>query len=535
MIREKINKTREFILFVLMAIINILPNIYNSCSEAFFLFFSCGLLVTILLTSLVMLLPYRVLRWLFFTILFVVSLFEIAHELIYDGDIASAGFIRSLFMTTPYEAEGAVGRIVKQHLIFIFCLLLSYICVSVLIFTTYPQQRIYMTSIVFSAVILIIISELSGVVMIGGGACKSILYNPPINVYMQIAEAFRQGRQRDYETAKSIERNCDDQIIEHQYKKQIVLLVIDESLCYDRLSINNFYERATTPRLERIMKDGQLVSFSNYYASGVFTMYSVPMLITQATAQNFECNYSTPAIQEFFRCHGYESFWISNEAQIINDGESDYLARGAQIINVQRDIDMPRVVDSICGLYEKVFSVLHLWGSHQFYMNTMSSTSRYFPDVTTSDCVRGNVIYENSYDNTILYTDSLLASLIEMLDKQRCLTTILFTSDHGEGPITLTGGAHGYTNPHTSEYHVPLMVWYSDEYKNAYPRKVANVIKHKDEPVCADHVFWSVLDMADIQIGSTLQQKGMSIFGDTLLPHQRTLLLPDGKSVMTLD
>ena len=113
MIREKINKTREFILFVLMAIINILPNIYNSCSEAFFLFFSCGLLVTILLTSLVMLLPYRVLRWLFFTILFVVSLFEIAHELIYDGDIASAGFIRSLFMTTPYEAEGDVGRIVK--------------------------------------------------------------------------------------------------------------------------------------------------------------------------------------------------------------------------------------------------------------------------------------------------------------------------------------------------------------------------------------------------------------------------------------
>ena len=31
------------------------------------------------------------------------------------------------------------------------------------------------------------------------------------------------------------------------------------------------------------------------------------------------------------------------------------------------------------------------------------------------------------------------------------------------------------------------------------------------------------------------QQEGMSIFGDMLFPHQRTLLLPDGKSVMSLD
>ena len=110
-----------------------------------------------------------------------------------------------------------------------------------------------------------------------------------------------------------------------------------------------------------------------------------------------------------------------------------------------------------------------------------------------------------------------------------------FVSDHGEYISPKVSG-HGHTyHPTKEEYHVPLMVWYSDEYKEAYPEKVANLIKHKDEPVCADHVFWSVLDMANIRIDSTLQQDGLSVFEDTLLPHRRTLLLPDGKSIMTLD
>jgi glucan phosphoethanolaminetransferase (alkaline phosphatase superfamily) len=111
----------------------------------------------------------------------------------------------------------------------------------------------------------------------------------------------------------------------------------------------------------------------------------------------------------------------------------------------------------------------------------------------------------------------------------------LFVSDHGEYISPKVSG-HGHTyHPTKEEYHVPLMVWYSDEYKETFPNKVANVIKHKDYPACADHVFWSVLDMAGIRIDSTLQQVGVSIFGDTLLPHQRTLLLPDGESVMMLD
>lgn len=524
-------------MFCLILTISALPTILNaSCnSEAFFLNIFCSLSVTLLLTGFVMLLPYRWLRWEVFTLLFVVSLFELAHELVYHGDLASAGYIRSLFMTTPYEAEGAVGRVIMQHLTFIVILAIAYLCATALFFLTKPKIRKQIPVLLCDTIMLTIVT-LS--LLLGYGfetTSKAVLHHPPLNIYTQFAEAYRQIKERENGIAKPI----DDYIImqrSSEQEQELYLLVIDESLSYERLSINKQYQRPTTPRIEN---NEQVVSFSNYYATGVFTMYAVPMLITPTTAIDFGNNYSAPTIQEVFNQIGFNTYWITNEAQIVNDGVSGYIAKGAEQINVHCDIDMPGVVDSICSLHDKVFAVLHLWGSHQFYLNTMQATSRYFPDVTTTDKVLGADIYNNSYDNTILYTDSLLAALIEVTERHKALSTILFTSDHGEGPITDTGGAHGYTLPHKSEYHVPLIVWYSDEYKTAYPEKVANMIKHKDEPVCADHVFWSVLDMAGIEIeqGTKSKEQGldMSVFSDTLLPHRRTLLLPNGRHIMELD
>ena len=78
------------------------------------------------------------------------------------------------------------------------------------------------------------------------------------------------------------------------------------------------------------------------------------------------------------------------------------------------------------------------------------------------------------------------------------------------------------------------MVWYSDEYKEAYPNKVANVKEHKHESVCADYVFWSVLGMTNIRIDKALQQEGKSIFEEQLKYKDRTLLLPDGERSIIL-
>ena len=49
------------------------------------------------------------------------------------------------------------------------------------------------------------------------------------------------------------------------------------------------------------------------------------------------------------------------------------------------------------------------------------------------------------------------------------------------------------------EYHVPLLVWYSDEYAAAHLDKTQVMRSNRFTPVTSDVVFYSLLDMADIE------------------------------------
>lgn len=482
-------------------------------------FFPLSLTIATLASGLILWCPWRWLKWLLFTLLFVGTLFESAHLLVYDGDIASAGYLRSLFMTTPYEAGGAVGRIIRQHIYVITGIAVAYLLVTVLLFGTRHSLSWQKWVVALSSGLLLVLFA------IPRQECL------PLNVYMQAKEALRQRNERNLLTSQQESFTYGATRNYTPEGKEIYLLIIDESLRDDHVSLDGATYRVTMPRMGALPS---LVRYTDYYATGVFTMYAVPMMITRATPENFTLNYQEKGVQQAFAECGFKTVWLTNEAQLVSDGVSAYVAQGAEIIRVKRDMDMPIVVDSLCAKSDKLFIVMHLWGNHQFYIHTRERTSRYFPDVTTCDAVRGEEMYNNAYDNCILYTDSMLLALTKVLEKQGGIAQWIFTSDHGEGPIGDHGGAHGYTSPYQSEYHVPLMVWYSDEYAAICPEKIENLMHHKEEPICADHVFWSVLDMANIRIDSALQQEGMSVFGDTLLSHKRSLLLPDGKHIKLL-
>ena len=49
------------------------------------------------------------------------------------------------------------------------------------------------------------------------------------------------------------------------------------------------------------------------------------------------------------------------------------------------------------------------------------------------------------------------------------------------------------------EYHVPMLVWYSDEYASENPQKVSNIKANTSKPISSDVVFYSMLDMAGIK------------------------------------
>ena len=57
---------------------------------------------------------------------------------------------------------------------------------------------------------------------------------------------------------------------------------------------------------------------------------------------------------------------------------------------------------------------------------------------------------------------------------------------------------HGSYQVSEFEYHVPMLLWYSDEYAARYPQKVEMMTANKSKLVASDVIFHSLLDMANI-------------------------------------
>ena len=109
----------------------------------------------------------------------------------------------------------------------------------------------------------------------------------------------------------------------------------------------------------------------------------------------------------------------------------------------------------------------------------------------------------NAYDNTILYTDFLVNSTIEILknitDRRSCL---IFISDHGESLGENNLYMHGVPMALApkEQVEIPFIVWSSD--------KTVSVADVKDAGQY--HIFHSVLDFLDIE--SEIYNPAMTIF-----------------------
>lgn len=109
----------------------------------------------------------------------------------------------------------------------------------------------------------------------------------------------------------------------------------------------------------------------------------------------------------------------------------------------------------------------------------------------------------NAYDNTIVYTDYILSSVIDDLKQlKEFRSTMIFVSDHGESLGEKNLYMHGVPISFApkEQYEIPFIVWVSDNSKQLKPNKTLS----------QNHVFHSVLNFLNIQ--SPVYNEEMNIF-----------------------
>jgi glucan phosphoethanolaminetransferase (alkaline phosphatase superfamily) len=315
---------------------------------------------------------------------------------------------------------------------------------------------------------------------------------------------------------------------------QVVVMVIGESSRFDRWSLNG-YKRETNPLLKN---EPNLVSLANIITSVSATRLSVPVMVSRKPAtQSLQAGFSEKSFLSAYKEAGFKTFWLSNQMSFGQfDTPISVFAKEADVVQFMNlggftdtssfdQVLLDPLKRAIADPAPKKLIVLHSLGNHWNYSHRHPKEfDKWQPSLFGVE----NPAYtdmklkpqlNNSYDNSILYTDWFLSQVIDSLKQTQQLTSLMYVSDHGQ---TLYDGTcnlafHGHNTQF--EFHIPALVWYSDLYASTYPDKVAQLLKNKKARLSTENVFHTLLDMSDIRYST--EQLDFSFLSTKLHRHKR--------------
>ncbi len=272
-------------------------------------------------------------------------------------------------------------------------------------------------------------------------------------------------------------------------KKSLVVLVIGESARQQNFSLYG-YDKETNPLL------GQMEDLHVYKAesSATYTTAGVKAILDyKDTGHYYE------PLPNYLKRNGITVFWRSSnngqpKLKVSSYKDDSNLRPVAEAEGLNADYDEVLLAglkeDVLNSQKDKVFVVLHTSTSHgPTYAKKYPSQFEKFAPVCTSvelsKCSQEELI--NAYDNTIVYTDYLLARLIaEVKELKDYKSTVMFVSDHGESLGESNLYMHGVPKKLApkEQYEIPFLVWSSD--KSLKFKAIDDINQH--------FVFHSVLD-----------------------------------------
>lgn len=295
-------------------------------------------------------------------------------------------------------------------------------------------------------------------------------------------------------------------------EREVYVLVIGETARAPQFRLYG-YHRNTTPRLSAMRG---LFAFDKALTQSNTTHKSVPMLLSAVSAADYDSIYTRKSIITAFREAGFHTVFLSN--QLPNHSFIDFFGEEADEWKFVKeptagshstasdgyDADLLAPVDEVLRRKRrKQLIVLHTYGSHFEYRKRYPrSMAHFLPDDADEAEAANRASLVNGYDNTIRYTDRLIALLIDRLAAQDAASALLYTSDHGENIFDDSRHLFLHASPVPSYYelHVPLLVWLSPRYRALNPAAARALSANARRPVATSvSVFHTFVHLAGIR------------------------------------
>lgn len=302
-------------------------------------------------------------------------------------------------------------------------------------------------------------------------------------------------------------------------KPRLMIVVAGETARADNFSLGG-YGRNTNPELAG--KD--IRYFRETTSCGTATAVSLPCMFSVYTRSEYSHRkgLATENLLDVLTHAGVDVEWWDNntgskkiaarvkEQSLTESADPRYCSGG----ECTDDILLDKLDARIGSVTKDTVLVLHQLGSHgpSYYLRYPDEFRRFTPDCRSeefSKCTNEEIV--NAYDNTIAYTDHILAGVIDRLERRqdRLDVSMLYMSDHGESLGEYGLYLHGapYMIAPRQQTHVPFVLWLGKDAKAAYSGACLDA--EASQPQSHDNLFHTVLGM--MQIETTVRDPSLDI------------------------
>lgn len=460
----------------------------------------------------------------FLTIIIPIIFFELYHTSTFQA-ISSEEAILSIYLTNYHEASELLSSNLPIVLIALIALSLYIYAILKLkpsFVLSKKSKNIILLSFITILSILFIRNSLLAYKMNDNWeervrACKysfNVLFRKtfPTSFFMKASNVIK-GMKSKEEYQKGIENfSFSAKKIDSINQQEIYVLVIGETARKHNFGVYN-YKRNTTPNLDTIKN---LAVFKSAKTSANVTSLSIPFMLTRATPGNINIKLNEPCLVTPFKEAGFKTYWLSNQTYSVGSIFGFYADQADVYKNVSTTMDSATLDGTLLPILDKVITdnsankkliILHTIGSHFRYnyrypqkYNVFTPTLEKGLSIEGATNISKKTEITNSYDNSIRYTDYFLHQVIDQLKQSQAISFMYYISDHGENLFDDGSNkiVHGYNIPSKYELEIPLIIWFSDLYKNTFPEKFTITNQNVNQKVSSVNTFHTLLDLSNI-------------------------------------
>lgn len=300
----------------------------------------------------------------------------------------------------------------------------------------------------------------------------------------------------------------DPENVSSLHQAENVCLIVGESALRTHLSLYG-YGLPTTPYTDA-MRDSLFV-FTDALASATSTAYNMEHILSfKADNDTVGDWYEYPLLVDLMNAAGYRTYWLSNQERSGFWSNSSYVmishSDHIEYVNYSSEDNLllkydeallPMLGAAFAEAAPYKFIGMHLMGSHTAYSQRYPSDRDLFQASDERKLHQGAWITEEKaqtiaeYDNSIRYSDSIVASVINIAARSPRPSVVVYFSDHGENVYE----DRDFIGRDQTVARVPFVIYANPAYRKKHPELIRKLGTAVNQPISTGNVIHMLMNL----------------------------------------